>query len=57
MEGYGVAEAAIQAGLPVIEIRAISNLIGPRERDKWNIPEALTQLERLFSLLKEVLVG
>ena len=32
MEGFGVAEAADQYGLPVLEIRAVSNAIGPRDR-------------------------
>lgn len=51
MEGYGVAYAANALGIPFIEIRSISNPVGPRLRDQWNIPEALRSLERLFAHL------
>lgn len=44
MEGYGVAVAAAQAGLPFAELRTISNPIGPRDRDSWRLREALTAL-------------
>jgi futalosine hydrolase len=46
MEGAGVAAAAALHGLPFGEIRAVSNLVGPRERDAWQIPLALTSLGR-----------
>ena len=44
MEGYGVAVAAARFGLPVAEVRAVSNLIGPRDRAAWRIGEALAAL-------------
>jgi futalosine hydrolase len=46
MEGAGVAAAATAHGVPFAEIRAISNLIGPRDRDAWEIPLALESLGR-----------
>ncbi|BAU27996.1 futalosine hydrolase [Aneurinibacillus soli] len=55
MEGYGVATAAHQHGIPVLEIRAISNPVGPRDRDAWRIKEALQMLESASSVLLEVL--
>ncbi|MBP1996592.1 futalosine hydrolase [Paenibacillus eucommiae] len=55
MEGYGVAAAAYQRGIPVLEIRAISNLVGPRDRSAWRIGDALTALEAASSVLMEVL--
>lgn len=55
MEGYGVAYAAHDYGLPVLEIRAISNLVGPRDRDAWRIKDALSTLETASSVLKEAL--
>ncbi|WCN39391.1 futalosine hydrolase [Aneurinibacillus uraniidurans] len=55
MEGYGVATAAQQHGVPVLEIRAISNPVGPRDRDAWRIKEALQTLEAASSVLMEVL--
>jgi futalosine hydrolase len=56
MEGYGVATAAYNSGIPVLEIRAISNLVGPRDRAAWRIKEALDVLEAASRVLSEVLV-
>ena len=56
MEGFGVALAAFDRGLPVLEIRAISNMVGPRDRDAWRIKEALEVLEAFGSALLEVLL-
>ncbi len=44
MEGAGVAEAARRAGVPYGELRAVSNLVGPRDRSSWRIAEALQAL-------------
>ncbi|WP_261302526.1 futalosine hydrolase [Paenibacillus andongensis] len=55
MEGFGIATAAQQRGVPVLEIRAISNAIGPRDRDAWRIGDALKALEAASSVLAEVL--
>ena len=55
MEGYGVAIAARNSGVPILEIRAISNLVGPRDRTAWRIKEALDVLEAASSVLLEVL--
>lgn len=44
MEGFGVATAARRLGTPAIEIRAISNRVGPRDRSAWRIEEALERL-------------
>jgi futalosine hydrolase len=46
MEGAGVAAAAQLHGVAFGEIRAISNVVGPRERDAWQIPLALQSLGR-----------
>jgi futalosine hydrolase len=56
MEGYGVAMAAKAWGVPVIEIRSISNLVGPRDRPAWRIKDALNILEKASSVLVEVLL-
>lgn len=55
MEGYGVAIAARDCGIPILEIRAASNLVGPRDRTAWRIKEALDVLEKASSVLCEVL--
>ncbi len=44
MEGAGVAAAAQAAAVPFAEIRAISNLVGPRERATWRVDQALHAL-------------
>jgi futalosine hydrolase len=44
MEGFGVAEAAAVHGVPVLELRTVSNHVGPRDRAAWRIPEALAAL-------------
>lgn len=54
MEGYGVAAAAGKYGIPVLEIRAISNPVGPRDRAAWRIGDALNALEAASTILMEV---
>ncbi|MEW2570818.1 futalosine hydrolase [Streptomyces sp. NPDC047070] len=55
MEGFGVAEAATAHGVPVLEIRAVSNPVGPRDRAAWRIGEALAALTGAFGKLAPVL--
>ncbi|MCX5141973.1 MULTISPECIES: futalosine hydrolase [unclassified Streptomyces] len=57
MEGFGVAEAADRLGVPVLEIRAVSNAVGPRDRDAWRIGDALSALTEAFGQLTPVLEG
>ncbi|UQX02303.1 futalosine hydrolase [Streptomyces sp. RerS4] len=57
MEGFGVAEATAAHGLPVLEIRAVSNAVGPRDRAAWRIGEALGALTAGFRALGPVLVN
>ncbi|MEU5422010.1 futalosine hydrolase [Streptomyces sp. NPDC020667] len=51
MEGFGVAEAAAAHGVPVLEIRAVSNPVGPRDRAAWRIGDALAALAGAFAAL------
>ncbi len=44
MEGAGAAMACALYGAPFHEVRAISNLTGPRDRKKWRIDEPLAAL-------------
>ena len=53
MEGYGVAVAAARFGVPVAEIRAVSNPVGPRDRNAWRIGEALAALTEAARLIVE----
>ncbi|WP_315794726.1 futalosine hydrolase [Paenibacillus sp. BIC5C1] len=57
MEGFGVATAAQQFGVPALELRAISNAVGPRDRDAWCIKDALDALQAASSILREVLTS
>ncbi|MFD4247868.1 futalosine hydrolase [Streptomyces sp. NPDC058525] len=57
MEGFGVAEAAAAHGLPVLEIRAVSNAVGPRDRAAWRIGDALAALADGFRALGPVLAN
>ncbi|MEV7566171.1 futalosine hydrolase [Streptomyces tanashiensis] len=56
MEGFGVAEAAAAHGVPVVEIRAVSNAVGPRDRAAWRIGEALGALRHTFELLSRTVL-
>ncbi|WP_030208475.1 futalosine hydrolase [Streptomyces bikiniensis] len=51
MEGFGVAEAAAPYGVPVVELRAVSNAVGPRDRAAWRIGDALDALRRAAGAL------
>lgn len=51
MEGVGVCLAAGRAGVPFAELRAISNPVGPRDRESWQIPDALAALGGAFERL------
>lgn len=55
MEGFGVAEAAAARGVPVLEIRTVSNAVGPRDRAAWRIGDALAALTAAFGKLPAVL--
>ena len=48
MEGFGVLRAAALAGVPAVEVRAISNELGEEDRARW---EVQTALERLGAVL------
>lgn len=51
MEGAGVATAALRHGLPVSEVRTVSNLVGRRDESAWDKPVALDRLARAFAAL------
>ncbi|MEU5714842.1 futalosine hydrolase [Streptomyces sp. NPDC020403] len=57
MEGFGVAEAAARTGVPVLELRGVSNTVGPRNRNAWRIREALAALTEAFGKLAPVVEG
>jgi len=57
MEGFGVAEAAAAHGVPVLEIRAVSNAVGPRDRAAWRIGDAFAALTGAFRTLPGALTA
>ena len=46
MEGAGVAHAALLAGVPALEVRGVSNPVGPRDRSAWRLGESLAATRR-----------
>ncbi len=51
MEGFGVGTAAKAFGVPFLEIRSISNEVGPRNREAWKLKESLSLLTKVSSVL------
>lgn len=51
MEGHGVACAAAGAAIPFLELRTISNQIGPRDRSAWRLESALQLLTEAAAVL------
>lgn len=51
MEGFAVLRACALAGVPAIEVRAISNEVGEDDRARWDVTGALGLLERALPSL------
>jgi futalosine hydrolase len=51
MEGFAVLRAAELAGIPAVEIRAVSNDVAEPDRSLWRFDDALGALERALPLL------
>ena len=52
MEGAAVAYVAAKQNIAAIQLRGVSNMVEPRNRNNWNIPLALQNLnEVLFEFL------
>jgi nucleoside phosphorylase len=51
MEGFGVLRAAARAGVPAVEVRAISNELGEDDRARWQVPAALELLGAALPVL------
>jgi nucleoside phosphorylase len=55
MEGYAVLRACALAGIPAVEIRAISNEIGEDDRSRWEIESAIAALADALPRLRAAL--
>jgi futalosine hydrolase len=53
MEGFGVLRAAAVAGVPAVEVRAISNELGEEDRMRWEVGAALDALRRALPALRD----
>ncbi len=55
MEGFGVLLAAAFAGVPALELRAVSNDVAEPDRAKWRFDDALGALASAVEVLVEAL--
>jgi nucleoside phosphorylase len=51
MEGFGVLRACERAGVPAVEVRAISNELGEEDRSRWELELGLEVLRRALPRL------
>jgi len=51
MEGGGFHYVCLQEGIPFIQLRAISNEVGVRDKTRWDIRGAITALNERLTLL------
>jgi len=50
MEGFSIAYVCFVHDIPFIEIRSISNPVGSRDMDKWDLKKALKKLKKIESI-------
>jgi len=55
MEGFGVLRACALAGVPAVEVRAISNDVGEVDRERWMILRGLETLREALPGLLDAL--
>jgi len=46
MEGAAAAQVCLLYGVPLLQVRAISNLVGDRDREAWDVPGAAARAAR-----------
>jgi futalosine hydrolase len=51
MEGFGVLRACALAGVPAVEVRAISNELGEGDRSRWDLEHGLEVLREALPRL------
>jgi futalosine hydrolase len=57
MEGFGVLRAAALAGVPAVELRAVSNPVAEPDRSKWRFDDAFAALAGAVERLVPALAG
>ncbi len=53
MEGAAFLYACLLASVPCVSIRTISDMVGPRDKSAWKIPDAVRALEGVLKPLLE----
>ncbi len=54
MEGFSAAYSALRAEIPCVEIRVVSNKVGPRGKNEKDFPGALKELAKILPALNLV---
>jgi futalosine hydrolase len=55
MEGFALAWTCARLKIPFLEVRTISNLVGSRQAEHWDLPKALARLgEVVKTILPEI---
>lgn len=55
MEGAAFHYVALQEGIPFLQLRAVSNYVGERDKSKWKIQEAIASLNvQLLNILQSL---
>jgi futalosine hydrolase len=57
MEGGGLHYVCLQENIPFLQLRSVSNVIGERDKTKWNIKAAITSLNNQLMVLFKKLAG
>lgn len=57
MEGAAAAQSCLSYGIPLIEIRAVSNVAGMVDMNRWNIKGALTNISRVVPMIINGIIG
>ncbi len=55
MEGFAVIRAAQLAGVPAIEVRGISNIVGDREKSRWDFAAGVSGLRKVLNATLDLL--
>jgi len=55
MEGAAFFYVCMNEHIPCLSLRAVSNRVGERDKNKWNIPLALAELRKMLaSILRKL---
>lgn len=53
MEGAAFHYVALQEGIPFLQLRAVSNYVGERDKSKWRLQEAIAALNEQLKIIIE----